>query len=419
MSEDETLLGLMAMGGLLPLPIAMAAIASTETDDTKRNQARKTRYANLTKEERSRRQRRVPAPSLPEPEDSPWNQIFYGNQEEAFITTTGLDRACFSDILQDFAPIFDNHSPYSLPEDDGHVRQLPKRDKKGRPRKVKAHSCLGLTLFWTRTTCYQWTMGPFFGMVSTCVSLWLRFGKRVLARVLMNRPEAQIRMPSDTEVLGFINAVSKKHPALLNVGYVGDGMKILFEKASDHRKQSMFYNGWKGDHFITNLFVFAPNGKIVAAILNCPGTMHDSELAMVGDPSVYQKLDAWYETYGLKCVMDSAFCTTNRQSIIKSIPREKLWAYSENLEHARVLDQALSLRQSAEWGMRALQGAMPRLKTRWPFEERGERDIGLTMLALLFNYKAERMGLNQIRNVYWPGESTQHGEGDRMDGLDV
>jgi hypothetical protein len=46
--------------------------------------------------------------------------------------------------------------------------------------------------------------------------------------------------------------------------------------------------------------------------------------------------------------------------------------------------------------MRALQGSMPRLKARWSYEERDERLVGLTMLVLLYNYKANNMDLNQI-----------------------
>lgn len=48
--------------------------------------------------------------------------------------------------------------------------------------------------------------------------------------------------------------------------------------------------------------------------------MHDSELAALGNPSVYDKLDQWYEKHGTQCVMDSAFAARSQKSIIKSIP---------------------------------------------------------------------------------------------------
>lgn len=51
-----------------------------------------------------------------------------------------------------------------------------------------------------------------------------------------------------------------------------------------------------------------------------------------------------------------------------------------------MLEEALSLCQSAEWGMRALQSAMPCLQARWHYEERNERLVGLTLIALLYNF---------------------------------
>jgi len=43
------------------------------------------------------------------------------------------------------------------------------------------------------------------------------------------------------------------------------------------------------DHYVTNLLVFAPDGTIIGdCVLNCPGSMHDSELAYFG--GVYDRL---------------------------------------------------------------------------------------------------------------------------------
>ena len=64
--------------------------------------------------------------------------------------------------------------------------------------------------------------------------------------------------------------------------------------------------------------------------------------------------------------------------------------------------EATSMRQSAEWGMRALQGSFPRLTNRFRFEEKGERGIMLKMMVLAYNLRARMVGINQIRNVYMP-----------------
>ena len=58
-------------------------------------------------------------------------------------------------------------------------------------------------------------------------------------------------------------AIVAKHPALKNVVTVGDGLKILLQKAGEDITQEAFYNGWKSDHYITNLFVFAPDSTII------------------------------------------------------------------------------------------------------------------------------------------------------------
>ena len=60
------------------------------------------------------------------------------------------------------------------------------------------------------------------------------------------------------------------------------------------------------------------------------------------------------------------------------------------------------MRQSAEWGMRCLQGSFPRLKERFIYEERCERALMLRLVVLIYNYSVNTVGINQIRNVYMP-----------------
>jgi hypothetical protein len=59
------------------------------------------------------------------------------------------------------------------------------------------------------------------------------------------------------------------------------------------------------------------------------------------------------------------------------------------------------MRQSAEWGMRAIQSSFPRLKDRFIYEELGERKIILKMMILLYNVRARLVGIIQIKK-YMP-----------------
>ena len=95
-----------------------------------------------------------------------------------------------------------------------------------------------------------------------------------------------------------------------------DGLALLLEQAGDPDEQNMFYNGWKHDHYVTNIFVFAPDGTVRAMVLNCPGSVHDSMVCEWGD--VHTKLEDLWNRYGAKCCADSAFCSTLGPFIIKS-----------------------------------------------------------------------------------------------------
>ena len=58
------------------------------------------------------------------------------------------------------------------------------------------------------------------------------------------------------------------------------------------------------------------------------------------------------------------------------------------------------MRQSAEWGMRSFQASFPRIKDRILYEEMGERKLILEMLVYLFNFRANHVGISQIKNTY-------------------
>jgi hypothetical protein len=64
--------------------------------------------------------------------------------------------------------------------------------------------------------------------------------------------------------------------------------------------------------------------------------------------------------------------------------------------------QATSMRQSSEWGMRAMQSSFPRMCDRMAYEQKGERRIAIKMMVYLYNLRARMVGINQIRNFFQP-----------------
>jgi hypothetical protein len=69
----------------------------------------------------------------------------------------------------------------------------------------------------------------------------------------------------------------------------------------------------------------------------------------------------------------------------------------------RIREQATFLRQAAEWGMRVLQGSFPRLKdTLLYLEDMTDRRLFLHLIPMVYNFRTQFVGLNQIRSTFYP-----------------
>ena len=118
---------------------------------------------------------------------------------------------------------------------------------------------------------------------------------------------------------------------------------------------------------MSNIFVFAPDGKICAMVINAPGSMHDSMMMDTG--RLYDQLESVYEEYGVACLVDSAFCVRARPFLIKSAQAPAMDATPHDI---LVHHKATSVRQLAEWGMGTFQCAFLPMKDHMKIAERGE-----------------------------------------------
>ncbi len=315
------------------------------------------------------------------------------------ITLTGFTCEAFEYILQKFSPVYHEFTPFVDPR--GFI--IRKISKAGRPRLMQAHDCLGLYLAWTRTRGSLMVLQLLFGVTFTAVAKYIQFARRIVIDVLKKDEMAKIAIPSHDQLETYRALIERRHPALPDVWGTMDGLKIKIDAAPDDITQSRFYNGWKHCHFVTAVLCFAPDGTIPACYYNVPGCSHDSTVAEWG--RLYDKLEKVYEETGLKFVIDSAFCTTNIPFLIKSSQDDLtagtgMLTFQEQVDDIARKREATSMRQSAEWGMRAIQSSFLRLKDTLPYEEFGERKRIMTSLLLLFNLRARLVGINQIRTVY-------------------
>jgi len=176
-----------------------------------------------------------------------------------------------------------------------------------------------------------------------------------------------------------------------------DGLKIPIQRSGDEFTQNAYYNGWLHAHFVGCVIAFAPSGIIVACTLNAPGSWHDSFIAQNG--GLYDVLRAVFNTTGGKGVVDSAFSKKHCPFLIKSGNRKP----GETALETTIRRQATSFRQSAEWGMRAIEGSFPRLKDKLLLSDTIEdRNVFLHAITMLHNFRTCRVGLNQLSSTYYP-----------------
>jgi DDE superfamily endonuclease len=113
--------------------------------------------------------------------------------------------------------------------------------------------------------------------------------------LLSEHERAKVEMPTDQTVVELCSITRLRHPLLPDIFAVADGLKLYFQQCDGLDEESMYYNGWKHDHFITNVLVFSIDGRMIATVMNAPGSMHDSTLAEWG--GIYEKLESQF-THG-------------------------------------------------------------------------------------------------------------------------
>ncbi len=361
------------------------------------------RYECLNAEGRLRRNRSLPRPSLVDPSESPWARLYSSRNDQSLITVTGLDHDAFDHLLSMYKPYFDNFSPWTRTHEGTTFRRMKTSPDKrpGKKRIIMAHASLALVLTWYRFRGAEFILQGWFGFTGTHANVWLRFARRMLLKALLAHEAAAVTLPSSDRIEELKKQVRKRHPNLRDVFSVADGLKLCFQACAGLVEQGMYYNGWTHGHYVTNLFVFSICGRIIACVLNVPGSIHDSTVAVWG--GVYDKLEAVFNENGGKCCVDSAFASGPNAFLIRS--SEDITKARNELELVQQLE-ATSLRQAAEWGMRAIQSAFPRMKETIKYDEDPtERRLILKLLVLLYNYRLEKVGLNQIRNTYVPAWS--------------
>jgi hypothetical protein len=175
--------------------------------------------------------------------------------------------------------------------------------------------------------------------------------------------DARVEISSQEEIAEYQDVVQTNFPAIDGSWCVMDRLKIPIEKSGDDLTQNAYYNGWLHDHFVGCVFVFVPLGVVVACALNAPGSWHDSKTA--ANCKLYNQLQSIYDRTSGIAVVDAAISKKCCPFMIEPGKHKP----GKMPMQSTICRQATSLRQLAEWGMRAIQGSYPRLKDQLLFLE--------------------------------------------------
>ncbi len=118
-------------------------------------------------------------------------KLYNSQCTQSLITYTGFDYESFNLLLLLFTPYFVEFTPYS---DEGGIVRM--RRGRGRKRMISPLICLGLVLALTRSRGNVFSLQLDFGLSHSCLTLWLRFGMRIVINVLCQHPLARVKMPS-------------------------------------------------------------------------------------------------------------------------------------------------------------------------------------------------------------------------------
>ena len=183
--------------------------------------------------------------------------------------------------------------------------------------------------------------------------------------------------------------VNNREPSIDDVIGFMDGVLLKTEGTSEHVSQNAFYSRYECDTTVNNVFTYGPDGKVFFAAINFPGSWADGSLCAWFLYSIRWRISPY------KICVDQGFPQSgNAWNILVGPMNER----SARRLHPAMRDYMLrvsnvytSLRQSSEWGMRALQGSFPQCKKHLPSDFR-QRRLVLESIILIHNFRTDIVG---------------------------
>ena len=331
----------------------------------------------------ARNRHRLTSSAVLHPTLSPWMQLLRNADDGSFLSITGFNRSSFKELERSIFPL-----------EDVALAGV----KRGRPERLDCKGKLGLYLLYATSRMDIKHLCLIFGVPPTTCIRYINKMMKLIVKKLKNNAIARVYFPrTDDEKQCFASMIEQREPSVKNcIGFV-DGISIPVQCSSEITEQNKDYNGYKHDTNVNNVLAFAPTGKVIYAALNYPGSWHDSTVSQ-------ELIELVIETIGSYCLcVDQGFPRSGLlyDKFVGPISKKAKRKLEPMLRDLVMRKSGIftSLRQAAEWGMRALQGSFSRLKARLG-SNKVKRGILLLSIILLHNFRTHFVGLNQIATVF-------------------
>ena len=311
--------------------------------------------------------------SLLLPAHSPLKHLLDNGDSASWIISFGVNQSVFSEMHALFRNVFNMTHP-----------------KQRNTRLLTTREMLALTLFWLRSACDQQLLCFVCGLVPSSVSETLHESVSILHTALLSINDALVKFPSPETITHLSSIMCLEYPMLEGCYGFVDGTHIRIPKMGDGVTQHAYYCVRKASHTINNVFVYGVHGLIVAAVVNCPGSWHDSEVMRVG--GIYEKLQTVPQNHFV--IADSAFAGQKYANCLKTTRLDPSRPATE-------FESCLcSARQAVEWGMRGYKSTFRRFMKGLEIRDHRYRKQILEVSCMVYNLRTKRIGRNQISTVY-------------------
>ncbi|KZV59014.1 hypothetical protein PENSPDRAFT_695526 [Peniophora sp. CONT] len=269
----------------ITLALLVALLAADANDEAKRQQRAMNKFVL----------HRADLLSNPRGETT-WTRMYDNRSDSAFITTMGVNVKTFHLILNGVFAQYWNTTPIPCPDTSTTGPPRPHRCS------LDAVGALGLALHYLCSTAYEISLQQMFALIPATTSCYILFSLAILLKTLRGMEHGHISWPVGEQFEQYAEVVRKRHGLLYGAFGSVDGLNLACQVSADLKIENACFNGWLHNHYISSVIVFNALGMIIWAKLNCPGSWHDSRIAL----SLHCRLrDETLEGYYL--VADSAF----------------------------------------------------------------------------------------------------------------